>query len=139
VVVFAEADRTGGLLDGGRGLCIVTADTTAELTVDFLSMERVFLFFFPFFFAALGGVESDTCGRTLLYISTLSLRRAYQDSPLASEILIKFGGQSIVSHWIGVAEAVVSAALAYHQHAGTSEAKLHRTHFGIYGGKQMEN
>jgi hypothetical protein len=85
---------------------------------------RVFFrFFFPFFFAALGGVESDTCGRTLFYVSTLSLRRgpiffmgalaafACQDHPLASEILIKFGGQSIVSHWIGVAEAVVSAAL----------------------------
>jgi hypothetical protein len=107
-------------------LWIFTANTTAKLTVDSVSMEGFFsVCFFPFFFAALGGVESDTCGRTLFYVSTLSLRRgpiffmgalaafACQDHPLASEILIKFGGQSIVSHWIGVAEAVVSAALSY--------------------------
>jgi ABC-type Fe3+-hydroxamate transport system substrate-binding protein len=41
---------------------------------------------------------------------------------LASEILTRFGGQNVASHWIEASYVVISAALAYHKHAGTIEA-----------------
>ena len=45
----------------------------------------------------------------------------FENRPLASEILITSRGQSTLSHRIEAAYVVILAALAYHQHVGTSE------------------
>jgi hypothetical protein len=43
----------------------------------------------------------------------------------ARERLKKIGGPSMLSHQIGVSYAIISAALACHEHTGTSEQTLH--------------
>jgi len=46
-----------------------------------------------------------------------------RNHPLASEILTNFEGQKKVSHRIEASYVVISAALAYQNHASTIEAK----------------
>lgn len=56
----------------------------------------------------------------LSHIETILLPARYQQ---------KSEDKSVVFHRIGVSQAVVSSALAHHEHAGTSQAKLTRRMF----------
>ena len=57
------------------------------------------------------------------YCTGVSATFAHRNHHLASEILTNFRGQNVASHWIEASYVVISAALAYHKHAGTIEAK----------------
>ena len=58
------------------------------------------------------------------YYTGVSTTFAHRNHYLASEILTNFRGQNVASYRIEASYVVISAALAYHKHVATIEAKL---------------